>query len=150
MKILKYIADDIRAFDIRNTDERKVLDAKLFSFYKGHLVLRVPGRRSASLWVLFITYETNRRRYPEDIVRHEYGHTVQLKKLGFFRFGFCIGIPSRFKLGSRSYYDKPWEVMADIYGGVQSRQHDAQTVADGEEYLRLSRENGIKVWRTIK
>ena len=150
MKILSYIIDDIKSFDIRNTDEKKVLDSKIFSFYKGHPVLRVPGRRSASLWVLFITYETNKRAYPEDIVRHEYGHTEQLRRLGFLRFGFCIGIPSRFKLGSRSYYDKPWEVMADVFGGVMSRHHDAQTIADGEEYLRLSREKGIKVWRTIK
>jgi len=150
MKIIDYIVHDIRELDIKNEDEKKVLDAKIFSFYKGHPVLRVPGKRSASLWMLFITYETNKRRYPEDVVRHEYGHTVQLKKLGYFRFGFCIGIPSRFMLGSRSYYDKPWEVLADVYGGVVSRQHDEQTIADGEEYLRLSREKGLAVWKTIR
>ena len=150
MKLIESIVHDIREFDIKNEDEKKVLDAKIFSFYKGHPVLRVPGRRSASLWMLFITYETNKRRNPEDIVRHEYGHTVQLKKLGFFRFGFCIGIPSRFKLGSKSYYDKPWEVLADVYGGVTSRPHDAQTVAEGESYLELSRKSGIAAWKTIR
>lgn len=150
MKLINGIINDIKSFDLHNEDEKKVLDATLFSMYRGHPVLRVPGRRSASLWALFITYETNRRRYPEDIVRHEYGHTVQLNKLGFFRFGLCIGIPSRFMLGTKSYYDKPWEVMADIYGGVQSRQHDEKTVAEGLEYLEQSRKKGILVWRSIR
>lgn len=144
------IKSDIRNFDLNNEDERVVLNANYFSAYRRIPVLRTFGTRSGYFGVMFITRETNRRRNPEDIVRHEYGHSKQMKVLGPLRFGFCIGIPSRFKWGEESYYDKPWEVIADVRGGVLSRRPSAETVRRGEEYLEASRREGIRVWRRIK
>ena len=84
---------------------------------------------------MFITRETNNRPDAEDVVRHEYGHTKQLKELGVVKYALFIGLPSWQQWGSGPYYEKPWEITADVYGGVQSRSHDAQKIQIGFDYL---------------
>jgi len=83
----------------------------------------IHGKRSGSFGIIFLTYETNDRNDPEGIVRHEYGHTKQLKELGVINYLFTVAIPSAFDLGDKwgdgIYENKPWEVMADIYGGTE-------------------------------
>lgn len=134
---------------ILNTDEQVVLDAEYFAFYKGCLVIRTNGNRSGSFGVLFITRETNTRDYPEDIIRHEYGHTVQLAQLGVVKYALCIGLPSLFEWGSdQEYYRHPWEITADIYGGVQSRCYPGYEEA-GFVYLIISKLWGVGAWLTI-
>ena len=132
-----------------NSDEQVVLDAEHFAFYKGCLVIRTNGKRSGSFGVLFITRETNTRDYPEDVIRHEYGHTVQLAQLGVVKYTLCIGLPSLFEWGSdQEYYRRPWEITADIFGGVQSRCYPGYEAA-GFEYLIISDLLGIGAWLTI-
>ena len=86
---------------------------------------------------------------PEDVVRHEYGHTVQLQQLGIVKYALCIGLPSWLEWGSKDYYDKPWEVTADLFGGVQSREASRSDKADAFHYLWLSKQVGPFAWRTI-
>ena len=132
-----------------NDDEQAVLEAEYFAFYKGCLVIRTNGKRSGSFGVLFITRETNTRDYPEDVIRHEYGHTVQLAQLGVVKYALCIGLPSLFEWGSdQEYYRRPWEITADIFGGVQSRCYPGYEAA-GFEYLIISDLLGIGAWLTI-
>ena len=61
-----------------------------------------------------------------------------------------IGVPSFFEWGSDSvYYRRPWEITADIYGGVKSGRYPGYEAA-GCEYLENSEDWGIFVWGTIK
>ena len=54
-----------------------------------------------------------------------------------------------FQWGSDSeYYRRPWEITADIYGGVVSRKYPGYE-AVGFEYLENSKEYGVLVWLTI-
>ena len=143
------VKEDIENYDKYNESEAKVLQSHYFSSYKGVLVLRIPGKRSGSLGIIFLTHGSNTLDNSEDIVRHEYGHTKQLERLGLMKYMLCIGLPSWQEWGSKDYYDKPWEVTADIYGGVQSREASIRDRADAFYYLWLSEQVGPFAWRTI-
>ena len=96
--------------------------------------------RSGSFGVLFITYETNDRSDAADIIRHEYGHTKQLDELGLFDYFLYIGIPSFFELNSEDYedyYDRPWEVTANILGDVH-KKHAIAVIVAGQTYLEIA------------
>lgn len=109
----------------------------------------MEGNRSGSFGIIFLTRETNERRNPEDMVRHEYGHTKQLEQLGTVKYALCIGLPSWQQWGSGEYYDKPWELTADIYGGVQSRVHSQSNIEVGSAYLEVSKTVGPLAWLLI-
>lgn len=149
VKFVKDIAVDIKNFDINNQSEEDVLKSNYFSCYKGVPVIRTNGERSGSFGVIFITRETNDRDNPEDYVRHEYGHTVQLAQLGVVKYLLCIGLPSLLEWGTGEYYNKPWEITADIYGGVQSRNHSQSDITKGFYYLLGSKEVGMLIWGLI-
>ena len=144
---------DAYAFDLNNESEKKVLESNYFSAYKGKMVFRTDGGRSGSFGALFITRETNKMPDAEDTVRHEYGHTQQLKELGALRYLIYIGIPSALNLGSGNYYDKLWEVTADVYGGVQTRIHEQMYIEDGFRYLEtvgripMIAKSYVRIWR---
>ena len=144
------VKEDFDNYDKYNESEEKVLNSHYFSSYKGVPVIRINGNRSGTFGIMFLTRETNRRRNPEDIVRHEYGHTKQMDELGVIKFALCIGIPSAAEWGEGEYYDKPWEVTADIYGGVQSRQHTQENIARGFAYLHGSKIVGPLIWLAIQ
>ena len=93
---------------------------------------------------------TKEKTNAEDTVRHEYGHTQQLEQLGAFKYALCIGLPSWQEWGSGEYYDKPWEITADIYGGVESRTHSQDDIDAGFIYLNTSEAIGPLVWLSIK
>ena len=119
----KLIAD-IKNFNLKNCSEKIVLESNYFSAYRGRLVLRTRFKRSGSLGILFISRYANRRKSPEDEIRHEYGHTKQLKYLGVMKYILCIGLPSIREWGSDlEYYRRPWEFTADMYGDVVSRTY---------------------------
>ena len=141
------IAEDLKNYDRNNTSEEKVLQSNYFSCYKGVFVLRINGDRSGSFGAIFLTRETNARSNPEDVVRHEYGHTKQLEQLGLLKYAIFIGIPSWRNLGSGNYYDKPWEITADIYGGVESRYHSQDNINQGYAYLEKCKKIDLFGWR---
>lgn len=113
-----------------NEDEQVVLDAKHFAFYRGSPVIKVPGSSSFSLGVIFMGNDGDAK-----LLRHEYGHTIQLDELGLVTYLTRVVVPSViFYVGSEvglypweNYYSYPWEYQADIYGGAT---HTYQPWAD--------------------
>ena len=135
----------------KNTDEQVVLQSEFISFYKGIPVVRTSGDRSGFFGIIFLTRETNNRPDAEDIVRHEYGHSVQMRQLGIAKYTTNIFIPSWREWGSNSnYYSREVEVTADILGGVVSRTHSLKDISAGFTYLDISSKLGILAWATIK
>ena len=145
-KVVKGIADDFKNFDVNNQSEKTVLDSNYFSAYKGVPVVRTDGTRSGSFGVIFLTHETNNRDNAEGIVRHEYGHTKQLEELGPINYLITVGIPSALDLGDEwgggIYEQKPWEVMADIYGETELLPHSQNDVNAAYKYQRISKQLG--------
>jgi len=134
-------AADRRNFSLHNSSEAVVLESNFFSGYKGRLVVRLAGLggRSFSMGTLFIKPGLDRDK-PSDInvVKHEYGHAVQLNQLGLASYIWRIGIPSvSSKQTGREYYDQLWEVTADVLGGVdpEVRAHSAAAIQKGMDYL---------------
>jgi len=74
---------------------------------------------------------------------------IAIQQLGIVKYALCIGLPSWLEWGSKDYYDKPWEVTADLFGGVQSREASRSDKADAFHYLWLSKQVGPFAWRTI-
>lgn len=99
-----------------NVSEIAVLNSNKVSFYKGVPVFRFNHNRSGSFLAIFLTNETNSRKNPKDVIRHEWGHNVQQLILGPANSFFCIFLPSWLQWSTRSYYDRPWEITADIFG----------------------------------
>jgi len=142
--IFKKLREDKRNFDRGNTDENKVLDATFFSAYKGKRVYRMAGfgGRSFCLGAMFISpKETAGNKDSVDIVRHEYGHTLQIEKTGILRYIFRIGIPSLFtgKFPAPDYYNQKTEITADVLGGVSRESHTEEAIKAGEEFLESLR-----------
>ena len=109
-----------------NSSEQAVLDSSKVSFYKGVPVYRINGNRSGSFYAMFLTYESNKRENPKDIVRHEWGHNIQAMIMGPGNYGLTVGIMSPLNLRASkwgNYYNSPWETTADMLGGVQERKH---------------------------
>ena len=50
----------------------------------------------------------------------------------------AIGLPSIFEWSKRSYYERPWEITADVFGGVTGRTHSQSDVNRGYWYLGVS------------
>ncbi len=148
--LINDLKKDVSALDHGNCDEQKVLDAKYFSSYKGKLVVKTNMKRSGALGILFIN-----RMADADTVKHEYGHTKQLDALGLIDYLIFIGFPSWKMLGIGSYYRKPWEISADIYGGVdlRSRKNDdvltQKHLDDGFKYLKICA-SSLSVWTKLK
>lgn len=109
-------------------------------------MVRIGGERSGSFGAIFLTRSADKDPHPEDIVRHEYGHTKQLQELGIVKYAIDIGIPSALEIGGGDYYSRPWEITADIYGGVQSRNHTNEDIKAGFSYLERSKSSGPFVW----
>lgn len=127
-------------------EERQLLaDRVPVSFYNGVLCLRHPLRRfTSAAGVLFILLNSNRgrdRRYHAgiDTVRHEYGHMLQVKALGPFRFWRYIAVPSMRgyckKVPYAEYYNQPWERGADALGGVSRSAHTEESLEKWESYF---------------
>ena len=88
-----------------NTDPNKVLQSQGLSFYKGIPVFTIEGERSGSFGAIFLTKKAKGAVDGTDTLRHEYGHTIQLAKLGVLKFSVCVGLPSWQNWGDDSYYN---------------------------------------------
>jgi len=136
------LALDLLALDMDNKNENAVLISNYISAYKGHLVIRAAGfdNRSFSFGIMFISPSiTVEDINAADVVRHEYGHTYQFDLLGPGAYYQYIGIPSmESTLQGDPYYNQPWEVVADVEGGVISRTHTPEEIQAGYDYLDAS------------
>ena len=136
---------DIQNYDPQNTSEEVALAAHYFSRYKGCLVIRfkIPTKRSFSLGALFI----DRRDNTVATMKHEYGHTKQLKELGLLRYLVFIAIPSASStLPAKQYYEQSWEVTADVFGEVEPtiRRHRDEVIQEGFSYLEAAKKRKIR------
>lgn len=121
-KEVRFLSEVKRKTGTPNTDEQKVLAARFFSSYKGVPCVKLPiGTDAFSFGFLFI----GRKNTDPTVIRHEYGHFLQLKEKGFFRYIREVAIPSVtcYRLDKKralpfSYYGSPWEREADLAGGV--------------------------------
>ena len=149
-QFISEIKEDVSNYDKNNQSEKTVLASNYFSSYKGVPVFRTNGDRSGSFGAMFVTRETNERADAEDIVRHEYGHTVQLKELGVLNYTLGIMIPSWLEWGGGDYYSRPFELTADLYGRVQSRTYSHEDIVAGFLYLDTIKSSGPLIWFTCK
>ena len=117
-----------------NTDESATLNSSKVSFYKGVPVFRIAShKRSFSAGAIFLAKGRN-----EDTLRHERGHNLQLMTIGITYYGLMIGMPSWYNWSSKSYYDRPWEITAYVFGGVTGRVHSQADINRGYWYLGVS------------
>ena len=100
-------------YDIFNSDIDKVLNAKRVSFYKGIPIIKINTNRAGTFLCIMLDYTET-----EETLLHEYGHTYQEILMGPITYLIFIGIPSYFELSAMPYYNRPWEVTADIFGGL--------------------------------
>jgi RHS repeat-associated protein len=121
-----------------NTDENKVLNSTKISFYKGVPVFRTNMERSGSFGAIFLSrgyYDASGTFIKEnpDTVKHERGHNWQLMMMGIANYGLFIGLPSWQEWSLYKYYDRPWEITADLLGGVSRSEH--KRIDRGWNYL---------------
>ena len=116
-----------------NCDESAVIKSKMVSFYKGVPVFRTNMERSGSFCAIFLNSKIN-----TTVLKHEYGHNVQQMLMGPVKFGLMIGLPSWLEWSNRSYYERPWEITADAFGVVTTRQHNQTDISRGYWYLGIS------------
>ena len=119
------IAEDLRNYDTTNQSEEAVFSSNYFSNYKGVLVIKTPFDASFSFGVIGLsTIQQN-----ADTLKHEYGHTVQLKNMGTSRYIKDVVVPSitinllnRKKKLPYDYFSYPWEAEANKLGGAALSQ----------------------------
>ena len=124
-----------------NTDESATLSSSKVSFYKGVPIFRIAaGGRSGSFGAIFLTKGSS-----IDTLRHERGHNSQLMRMGVVTYLFAIGTPSALMLGPWSkdptnpdlYYCAPWEITADLFGGVSRPVHTNADISLGWQYFDI-------------
>lgn len=117
-----------------NTNESATLNSSKVSFYKGVPVFRTAeSERPGSFGAIFLPKDRG-----VDDLRHERGHNWQLMMMGIADYGFMIGFPSWLEWSNRSYYDRPWEISADVLGGVTGRTHSQADIIRGCWYFGIS------------
>lgn len=146
--LLRGFWEDCRRFDRHNESAAAVLAARCFSCYKGVLVLKTHTRSSFSFGLIGLS----RYQQTETMLRHEYGHRLQLREMGLWRYILKIAIPSlTANLLSRrgklpyDYYGSPWEAGADRLGQAQRRRDNRPWPDEA-----CSRSAMRKLWRERK
>jgi hypothetical protein len=135
------IMSDYKNYSQGNTDLEKVMKAKLFSSYKGILVIKVDTPAAYSYGqTIYIN-----KRNGENIINHEYGHALQEQILGAVGYTFGIAVQSvsynkvheKQNLPESIYYSMPWEITADLFGGVKRGQgyYSSGAIERGLEYF---------------
>ena len=135
------VAEDIYNYDESNSDTNKVYKSHYFSSYNGTLVLRHSNSfltSWAAFGVIVLNHSNDQSSSRDMTLKHEYGHILQEKELGSFKYGLQVFIPSAtYNLLARNnkllhtyYYSMPWECDADIRGGVvRKRAYWAEAVS---------------------
>ena len=116
-----------------NSDENATLESNKVSFYKGVPVFRIDLDRSGSFAAIFL----NQTQDP-DVLKHEIGHNCQLITTSIINYFFMIFLPSWLEWSNREYYERPWEITADVFGCVNERNHSQIDINRGYWYLGVS------------
>jgi len=124
-----------------NSDESKVANSNKVSFYKGQFVVRTnfafTGHRSFSFGIMFLEKNVKDTPYGRDVIKHEWGHFVQLSILGVPKFVVFFAVPSMLSGGSSNYYSLPWERSADLFGGVSGSNWSSPHTSNSDIYSIL-------------
>lgn len=137
---LCYFIEDLLMFDINNLDPVRVSLAHFFAGYDGQLVFigNWENGRSGSFGRIMGLHKnvlnTGSITWLSEILKHEHGHYEQYKRIGLIKYIFAIAIPSLLN-DPADYYSQPWEVTADILGGVTIHRHSAGSEEAGIAYL---------------
>ena len=123
------IAQDA-AFRREYAEELAVLEGKT-NLYKGVVVERIENNMgSFSLGKIYLNTKEMADMDGIQTLRHEYGHVVQLEKLGAVDYLIFVGLPSlvgatlyQLKWLTVDYFSLPWEFEAEIYGEVPDREN---------------------------
>ncbi len=90
-KFFHRLIEDIHSYDKYNSSEEKVFDAWLFSCYKKVVIIKLPiGYNAASYGIIVMGNKIKNI----NTLKHEYGHRLQLNKMGALRYTFKVAIPS--------------------------------------------------------
>lgn len=119
------VVEDINSYDSNNQSEDVVFSSNYFSNYKGTLVVKTPFDASFSFG--FIGLSTQQQ--DTNTLKHEYGHTVQMKYMGIGSYVSDVVVPSvtinildrKGKL-PYDYFSYPWEAEANKLGGATLSQ----------------------------
>lgn len=129
----KNIAEDRKNYDKLNENENKVFNSHYFSCYRGVPVLKTAFKASFSFGFIGLS----KRQQNSDTLKHEYGHKLQLKSMGVFRYFFRVACPSltinllhRMKKLPYEYHSYPWEKEADTLGEVLNRKYKKEPIKD--------------------
>lgn len=120
-------------------EEQQAIDAfkaGYIVFYRGALM--VPCVTDTSSYTLLGMIHVDIKNITAEDLKHEYGHIIQERVLGFFSYIKKIGVPSLFGYGIQRlfgldntfYFNLPWERVADLLGDVKRTSHLA-----GLEYI---------------
>ena len=121
-----------------NEDDSATMNSQKVSFYKGVPVFRIVNDRSASFAAIFLKEHDDHNG-----LRHERGHNTQLMTMGIANYGLMIGLPSWQEWSKKDYYDRPWEITADICGNVTGRPNNQLYVSTGYAYWGVSAVLGV-------
>lgn len=141
LSIFSYrLCEDILNYNKDNYDELKVINANYFSSYKDVFYIKIPiGNNAFSFGIVFM----GKKNDSVYTVRHEYGHYLQLKEYGLYKYTKYIVIPSmRGYWNNVSYYDyysQPWEYGAELYGEVNrvNYKYSDNVMERYNEYLKI-------------
>ena len=119
-ELVANVCEDVNNFDLDNESANDVLSSNYFSSYHGRLVIKTPFSSSFSFGVIGLGTDPQN----EDILRHEYGHCLQMNDLGLYKYVTDVFIPSatinilnKYDKLPYDYYSYPWEAEANKLGG---------------------------------
>ena len=125
VKFVENIVEDINNYDTNNQSEEVVFSSNYFSNYKGILVIKTHFSSSFSFG--FIGLSTLQQQ--TNVLKHEYGHAIQMKNMGIGNYTINVAIPSitinildRNEKLPYDYYTYPWEAEANKLGGATLSQ----------------------------
>jgi hypothetical protein len=107
------IKDDMSAIKWNPFNTNEVERSNRVSFYKGMPVIRISGTASASFGALWLG------NADDDLLRHEWGHSVQFMLSGLPTYVGLVVIPSliSYNLFNDKHEKMPWERTASRLGG---------------------------------
>ena len=87
--------------------------------------------------IMFLEKNVKDTPYGRDVIKHEWGHFVQLSILGVPKFVVFFAVPSMLSGGSSNYYSLPWERSADLFGGVSGSNWSSPHTSNSDIYSIL-------------
>ena len=120
-RVVKNIIEDINNYDTGNKSADVVFSANYFSNYDDTLVVKTPFKGSFSFGFIGLSRSVK----DPNTLYHEYGHTRQLKNMGWGSYIVDVAIPSLtiailYNMENLPYYyhSYPWEAEANELGGA--------------------------------